>query len=664
MDDPSSVERRADGQAARSGYIYEIQGLRTVAALLVAIYHIWFQRVSGGVDIFFVVAAFFLTGSFLRKSRIDAGSVMAYYISTFRRILPGAILVILATIVGCILFMPHSAWTSELADAVGSTLFFENWVLARSGQNYLDQGMASSAFQQMWALSLQVQFYLLFPLLILMGELASRRLRRSREAVLVAMFLLLFALSLAFSIYLTARNQPFAYFHTATRAWEFAAGSLAALLIARVRISATAARWLGLAALLLLLTFGRLIDVSAQFPGYMALVPVLTAIAIFVSASNGGRIPILSWKPLVWAGDYSFAFYLWHWPLLTFTRLILVRDEVGLVPGLAIMLVSGILAYATTRFLEIPFRRNSWLSARPRFAIASCAAAMVAGLIGVWAWNRQIKTEIAAARTDLKSYLVNPSAPRAKSASLIPAPIIVKDDIHEAYSNGCHQSLRSAEVVTCEYGRKAGKITIAVVGGSHSLQWLPVLERIAGRRDYRIVSMTKSACAFSLSDEEREMQDPRSCLAWNRAVVARIEQMRPDLVFTIATRSVHGHDGVPAGYVKAWHALETDRIRIVALRDNPWFGDDIPYCVELRGAEHAWCGLSKAAYYGQDSAVAKVVPKNMTLIDLTSSYCPDGFCSVVQNGILVYRDRHHLTKTYIYGYEHQIEKALDQALHS
>lgn len=662
MTDRSDTYRRAS-LATKPTYIYEIQGLRTVAALLVAIYHIWFQRVSGGVDVFFVVSAYFMVGSFVRKAHIGFGSVIAYYTSTFRRILPGTITVVLATIAGCLILLPHSVWTAELTDALGSILFMENWVLARSGQNYLDQGMSSSAFQQMWALSLQVQFYILFPLIFLIGEFIARRSGRDRSTVLITLLTILFFLSFAFSIYLTLNNQPLAYFHAGTRVWEFAAGGLTALLIGPVRMGTKVARIIGLAALIVLLTFGRLIDVSSQFPGYVALVPVLTTIAIFISASNGGRIPVLSWNAFVKAGDYSFAFYLWHWPILTFARLLLMREEVGLIPGVAIMVLAAVLAYLTTQFLESPFRRNAWLSARTPLAIASCAALVAAGLAGTYVWDHLAKREIAIGHKDLKSYLANHDARRPIGAPLVPAPIIVKGDIHEAYSDGCHQKLKASRVITCEYGAKAGAIKVVVVGGSHSLQWLPVLEKIARRRDLKIYSMTKSACMLSFSDSEHEMQDSKSCLAWNRDAVAKIKRIRPDVVFTIATRSVQGHDAIPVGYRQAWKAIADAGIRIIGLRDNPWMGRDIPYCVELRGKERDICGIPKDAFYGPVSAIKPLIPANMIFADYSASYCPNGFCSVVQDGVLMYRDRHHLTKTYVYEFEHEIEQDLDRALH-
>ena len=238
-------------------------------------------------------------------------------------------------------------------------LFLENWQLARDGANYLAQGMASSPFQQMWALSLQVQLYALLPIVVWLCSLLATRIHRtSRHGVLLAAFGLIFVTSLAWSVYETAVNQPVAYFDTAARAWEFSAGALLALTIKQVQISRRLARMVGLAALVVLVSFASVINVSARFPGYLALVPVLAAAAIVATTENGAHIPLLGWKAIVQAGDFSFAFYLWHWPLLTFTRLLLARDAVRMWPGIGIILASGLFAWATTRLAETPFRRT------------------------------------------------------------------------------------------------------------------------------------------------------------------------------------------------------------------------------------------------------------------------------------------------------------------
>lgn len=144
------------GNIKPSEYLYELQGLRTISALMVAVYHIWFQRVSGGVDVFFVVAAFFMTRSFMKRDAISHTSLIAYYVSTARRVFPVAALVIIATVIASMVIMPKTMWQWEVKHALYSSLFLENWRLYKDATNYLAQSITTSPFQQMWALSLQM----------------------------------------------------------------------------------------------------------------------------------------------------------------------------------------------------------------------------------------------------------------------------------------------------------------------------------------------------------------------------------------------------------------------------------------------------------------------------------------------------------------------------
>lgn len=151
---------------ATKHYLHGVQGLRTIAALMVAVYHIWFNRVSGGVDVFFVVAGYFAAGSLLTISsqpstRQRAHDSANYLLRTARRVIPSATVVIVGTVAAGIIFLPRSLWESSLPHGWASLLFLENWHLINVGHDYLQQGMAASPFQQFWALAIQVQSYVL-----------------------------------------------------------------------------------------------------------------------------------------------------------------------------------------------------------------------------------------------------------------------------------------------------------------------------------------------------------------------------------------------------------------------------------------------------------------------------------------------------------------------
>jgi peptidoglycan/LPS O-acetylase OafA/YrhL len=655
-----------EGSDSRPTYLREVQGLRTVAALLVATYHIWLQRVSGGVDVFFVIAAYFLTRTLIKRETIALTHVRDFYLSTLRRVVPGAAVVILATIVLGVAILPRVVWETEIRHAAASMLLLENWQLARDGADYLAQGMASSPFLQMWALSLQVQLYAILPIVVwLCGVMVTRIRRPSRDGVLLAVLGLIFTASLAWSVYETAVNQPRAYFDTAARAWEFAVGALLALTIERVTITRWLARIVGMAALVVLVTFALVINVSARFPGYMALVPVLAAAAIVVAAVNGADLPLLGWRPIVRAGDISFAFYLWHWPLLTFVRLLLARDAVGVWPGIGIILASGLLAWATTRLVETPFRRHAYLSARPWLALAGCAVLMIPAGGAVSAWHFDYEAKAEAARHDLAMFVASGQIIPEAGGTMLPDSIIAREDLPPVYADRCHQSITRPKLIECTYGQRDGSTVIVLVGGSHSAQWLPALEGLAASRGLKIINMTKSACYFGLSadgERTRDGAEHDSCRLWNEAAMRRIIEIAPDLVFTISTRPVSGVEGMSPGYLAAWRKLEEHRIRLLGLRDNPWFAHDVPYCLELHASATDACGMERSAFFAAVHPTRGLGLHNAYFADFTDDYCPGGFCPAVARGVLRYRDRGHLTRTYVLTLKERLGGELDAAL--
>ena len=197
---------------AERQYLYGVQGLRTVAALLVAVYHIWFHRVSGGVDVFFVVAGYFAAGSLLRivaqpgwrRRLADLGQ---YWLRTVRRVVPSAVVVILGTVGASLVFLPRSQWRAAGQQGLASLAMRENWHLIEVGSDYLQQGVAVSPFQQFWALSIQVQSYLVFPVLMVAAVALARAARLPPRPVLVGVLGGVFAGSLVFSVWANWRSN-------------------------------------------------------------------------------------------------------------------------------------------------------------------------------------------------------------------------------------------------------------------------------------------------------------------------------------------------------------------------------------------------------------------------------------------------------------------------
>lgn len=555
-------------------YLKEIQGFRVVAALLVAVYHIWFHRVSGGVDAFFVIGGFFLARNFLKAGAPGRAEVLRYWQRTFARIVPSASLVILAT---CALFLlsgQDMLWQSRLRSAFAALTFTENWWLARNGVDYLSIGQPPSPFQQMWALSVQMQLYLILPVAIVLALAALRRIGAGRHAAGVLAGVA--GLAFLYALLKTHQYQPAAYFNTFARVWEFLAGAWLAFVLPRIVLPARAAKGLGYLGLAVLAGFAAVIPVERAFPGAAALVPVLATAAVIVASANGGNLRLLNNAPMQWLGELSFTFYLWHWPLY-----ILLRDhtgsaDVGLAGGLAIMAAAFVLSVLTWRLVERPFRRAAPVTGRPGLAFAVCAGAMLPAFLGAGLWwsgyalSRQ-SAEIARQNT-LRG---------APVAALVPATVILRDDLPESYRDGCYQNgMAQSGLIECSYGNALGQTTLVLVGGSHALQWLPALQRIAAQEpDLRIVTLAKSGCSFTLSLDGMDIDaDPEACLEWNRRAIDRVRALAPAAVVTNGTRVERSGETVPEGYRQAWQALGA--VPVLALRDNPRADFDIAACID------------------------------------------------------------------------------------
>jgi peptidoglycan/LPS O-acetylase OafA/YrhL len=646
----------------RNQYIPEIQGLRTLAAALVAIYHIWFGNVSGGVDIFFVVSAFFIAYTFDKKETINSREIASYYSKTLRRAVPSALLVFSLTCVAIILWVPLVNYKLEIKNSVATFLFIENWYLSFSGKSYLLQNEVKSVFQQFWALSVQVQLYLTIPIFYLLIKKIELKTKNSNLSNLV--FTSLFSLSFMYSIFITEFNPQWAYFDTLARGWEFIAGVLLYNNLDRIKMTRKVAYFLHYFALILILTFGLSIAPSFNLPGLGALIPVISAVLIIVTSRHGLRLSILKHKVFTSIGDYSFNFYLWHWPvyilLYNYSTLDIDEDFKGLI----VITISFILAYLTTEFIEKPLRRNNKLITSPvktfkvlfsLFLLSGCL------IIYLFTSFKYIEKPSLIA---LHKFYTTKVLPPLKPNELFPHGSVVKQDIQRSFFNNCEQGMSNNSIVECTYGDKDGEKTIALVGGSHAAQWLAALETYSEKHGFKLHLFIKSGCSFTLSSDEL-YKPSLNCLEWNQALNKKIENLAPDFLVTTVSRNSQIGEHVPKGYVESWNLTKknTPKTKLVGIRDNPWFKFDPPLCLELNELDRSSCSISKDTFYN-DLTVLPIIRDNLDfVIDLSSEFCANNVCTTVANsGLTKYRDRHHLTKAYTLTLLSKIDKLLDEAL--
>jgi len=639
----------------------DIEGLRALAVLLVVTYHVWLGRVSGGVDVFLFLSAFFLTGGLVRRlergERIDLPS---HWLRIFQRLLPAAAVVVTATVLAGLVLLPETRWRQLLVDATGSMTYVENWVLAQRAVDYYaaDKGSASP-LQHMWSLSLQGQVFLVWPVLLVLLAVVARRLRRValRPAVWVGLGTVALT-SFVYSVHATATRQSFAYFDGGARLWEFALGGLLALAVTRVRLRGAVAVPLGWVGLAGLLCCGMVLDVTRSFPGWAALWPLLSAGAVVLAgttATGWGVGRVLASRPLVAVGGISYTLYLVHWPVLVLWLAMADRTRAGALDGAGVVVGSLALAWLLSRMVERPLRALRWPQVAPLRSTALLLG--VAGVVLGTAAVGILRMDAGAARgRDLSSGTVVAGYPGARALQgpttaqpvsredRLPAVTALREEF-ASLPSVCHagwadDALGSA-CTQLEPARRA-TATVIVVGDSHAEQWLAAISPLAQKHDWRVVALLKGACSFG---------DPASrhgdCAAFNATVSSYLDQHPVDLVVTVATAahpSTSGERLVP-GYPEAIRALTARGVPVVGLRDNPRFTSGVVACV-LEHGDRACTAPVADKLAAANPADALEGLAGFTPVDLTDLICPHGSCVPSVGNVWVYLDDNHLTRSY------------------
>jgi peptidoglycan/LPS O-acetylase OafA/YrhL len=677
----------------------DIQGLRAVAVLMVVLSHAGVSRLEGGyvgVDVFFVISGFLITSLLARELAATGGiSVRRFYARRALRLLPASTLVVVTTLTGAWLFLSPLRFPEYAGDARSSLLYVINLRLAGAHTDYLSEGTQPSPFQHFWSLAVEEQFYLLWPLLLLLGWKLARRGHGHRGAAvpLVVVCLLSFALSVS----VTARSASWAYFGSHTRAWELGAGSLLALSagrLARLPAGAAAAMtWTGLAALVLAAVR---YDQDTPFPGYHALLPVLGAALVLAGgcapAGAGARL-LLSSGPLTWVGGLSYGWYLWHWPLLLIVPSAL--DRPATVPlALALSALALLLAWLTLHLVENPVRFHTALRERPGRALSlslglsAVATALVltaavcaqpvesGGAAPVLSLANGPAPGPATARTAVPdpqaqlTRLLADAGPRLPS-NLTPPLEKVKGIRSATYRDGCHVDFDGTRVpASCVYGDPSSDTVVVLFGDSHAAQWFPTLDLLAREHRWKLVSLTKASCKVPAVTTVRNGGPYKACDTWRADALAAIGTYRPTLV--IASSSVVAALARPepdplrqwtAGYRDTFQKLHGTGAQLAVILDTPWPKEDAVECAASHPLRLDRCASSLPEAY-QDQAQRKLAGDEArvagaAVIEPAPWLCaPSGTCPVVVGNILVYRDSSHVSE----GYAEALAPVLDQAL--
>jgi peptidoglycan/LPS O-acetylase OafA/YrhL len=603
------------------------------------------------VDVFFVVSGFLLTGQLFRAAAAGPLDLRARWSRMLLRLLPAAVTVLLGTVVAGALLLPEGRWLQTVREVAAATLFVENWQLAADAVDYAARSNTTSVVQHFWSLSIQAQFFLVWPLVIALVASTARNAPQRLHTRITLALLGMLAASLAYSVALTAADQPLAYFHTLTRLWEFALGGLLALWWDRIpwtRGERVGFGWAGVVGLLLC---GVVLHGASVFPGYAALWPTGCAVLVLlagVTRSRYGVDRILALRPVQAVGAMSYPLYLWHWPVLMLFLVARDRTSPGLIGGLAVIAASVGLALLTTRFVELPVQRRR-LTVRGIYRFGAAAIATVLLAAATWQF-------VATQRDHGTAGLGGPAHPGAlalvrgepEPAPLLPAPVSVYEDWVRVDAWDCTPLTTVPSDTICTQPVENPERRIVVVGESHMQQFIGALIPIAEQRNWQLTAILRGGCPFSTASEIEP--DDAECTAWNAAAADEIADMQPDGVVTLASRNVREGrtEQTPPGFVEQWQQLHDLGIPVLAVRDNPRFRFSMPDCVMQRGRDADACEVPRDAVYAPDPPYTRLtaVPPNVTFLDLADSLCDDARCPAEVGNVLVYLDDNHLTAAY------------------
>lgn len=668
--------------ATASAFRTDIEGLRALAVLAVLGYHADVPGFAGGfvgVDVFFVISGFLITGIlFSEIARTGAVNLANFFARRARRLLPASALVLVMTAIGGRLLLAPVDFPLVAGDIAAAALYAVNLRFAWQSTDYLAGDRDGSPVLHYWSLAVEEQFYLLWPLLLL--ALLVWLPRRSRAArpkhapslpALRVFLLVTCAVSFAVALWLTERAQPWSFFSPWARAWEFAAGALVyacrdALLRLGAR-SAAALGWTGLAALAL----GVVHTEEAGFPGASAWLPVLGSAAMIAAGTRGafpaGHIGgLLSLAPLRLAGRLSYSLYLWHWPVLVYAMHAFGPMYWG--EKLAWTLASAIPAALAWRFVEKPIhegRRGA--TRRPVVGFWVGAAASCSGLIAA-AW---LAGPVLFATPGVAAENGAPPALEAQLAA-------VRDDLPVVYRDGCHLSIQATESAACVYGHADADVSVALLGDSKAAQWFPALEAIAQARGWRLLSLTKSGCpAAEVTLWSSQLSRVyRECGQWRDGIFERLAREPPDLVLVASVFPGRVYDasrqeeveGARArslwldGWSRSFERLHAAKLRVALLADTPTAPQDMARCVSAHPDAPERCDFPlpapAIARIETDAARAAGLP----VIDLGAHYCRGGRCQAVIDDLLVYRDKTHLTPAFVRRLVEPLGEGVDAAL--
>lgn len=630
----------------------DIEVLRAVAVVCVVIAHAGLPLKGGfiGVDIFFVISGFLITQLLLRElAQNNTINLKSFYARRILRIFPMSISVILITFLASFFWLSPLQLVNYAYDALFAAFSGLNYRLAASGTSYFASTTLPTPFQHFWSLCVEEQFYLVWPLLILLiSKFIPNRDYFKKFINLILFFIIVISLYLSYKV--TGESQPWAYFGLHTRAWQLAIGALVAnnigLFAFIKKLWATIGSWVGFGILILSLV---LINDLTPYPGLWAILPTAGTAILIISGVNLSRFSFESVfaNPVTrWIGGISYSWYLVHWPIFIFAFYNL-GDKIQNMDRILLIFISLFAAFACNKLIENPIRFNTDLknnlvkTYRLGTALVLIPMLIASGII--FAKTRDLETKnIISAQAE--SQIISKIQ---EGITLTKLPEIVTPALEIASNDFAFRScfLEPPDIFiennpSCVFGDKNSSKVMVLTGDSHAHQWLEAFSNIASKRGYKLLNFTKSSCPMAQHGGYKE------CSEFRTFVYEQITKIKPEIIITT---SLNYGSSIESTYTQFLTMLKSNSKNVVRLVDNPLPPSFIPDCLAKNKDNIQNCtfkreqGIRSPEIQKMENQVA--VELGVSTIDPIDLICTE-ICPPVVDNIIVYMDQSHITNTY------------------
>ncbi len=667
FNDKTRLTKVVHGTAA---FRLDLQGLRAIAVALVILGHMGVSGFAGGfigVDVFFVLSGYLITGLLLQEQeatgRINYGRFLA---RRLRRLLP-ALLVMLTTVL-LLSSIVLSAYEVRMQSGsfVYSATWTSNFFFAFVDRDYFSALTAEDLFLHTWSLGVEEQFYLVWPWLIALAfwlrpTNVSQKVLRSLPLVSLAV---IFVVSLVLSLHWSTSKPLLSFYMMPSRGWQFALGAgvyvwlnaslgdAASRLLLRNKVAVE------IVGLLLIFASAVMLSAEITYPGYYALIPSFGAAMLIVAGadqrSTGAGIVLVS-RPFVWLGDRSYSLYLWHWPILILGRSFGISNATI---GMAVLIgVSLIFASLSYRHIELPFWKGRFSRVKTLRTALVATLAVVVAVGGAGALKRNVYG------VPMQTAINNSYDPRADFPTAI-------------YGEGrpCDTWFSSAQLIPCGIGNRDGEKLAILLGDSIGAQWSSLIPALYPSPEWQVIVLTKSSCA--MVDEsyyyEKVGGDYQVCTQWRKQALDYIDMVNPDVVL-VGSSSTYDFSELQwiEGSARIFSRLAAAAKAVVVIPGTPELSFDGPSCLEqpyrfslrLSGGKRE---CEEAQVGSESNDVSRLLGQatdeleNVKLLDLGDLVCPEGKCAAMtEGGVVVFRDSQHLTTTFVDTLVPEVRRLLD-----